>query len=351
MAAISGDQRGKVAGIRPLYMRSRDLPGDITVRELCKNAETTCGINNCEGAQLLANLWRVYCKSEETRAALLVAGMEVRGQAVTLHDTNPYAQLDRAGREKPTTRLTVGDLPMNMECKDIEVALIKLGCELVSNIFYEYDRDDNGRLTRWKTGKRFMYIIVPERPLPKVLALGIYKAKLYHKEQPKNSARKCFNCQAVGHLANDCPMGLICRACGQEGHKSGSDECQISIMNKLEIPSETAFPPLGASQASQAASQAHAVPPKAVLVQGRDPSPQRDSGSKVPAGNLHPSCPGTPCSGKGTKRGPPSSPESPGSPLVSHDTKRDRVDQGKEENETRAKSCSVESEPPDSITQ
>ena len=47
----------------------------------------------------------------------------------------------------------------------------------------ERDRDDNGKLTRWKTGCRFLYMEVPVQPSTKTVMTGIFKASLYHKEQ------------------------------------------------------------------------------------------------------------------------------------------------------------------------
>ena len=56
------------------------------------------------------------------RSDFLLAGMEVRGRAVTLYDANPLAIRDPSGMEKPTTRLLIADLPLAMDEKDIKSA-------------------------------------------------------------------------------------------------------------------------------------------------------------------------------------------------------------------------------------
>ena len=44
-------------------------------------------------------------------------------------------------------------------------------------------RTPQGKLTNFKTGDRFVEIVVPPEPLPKKKSVGIFIASLYHKEQ------------------------------------------------------------------------------------------------------------------------------------------------------------------------
>ena len=70
-------------GTPPVFIPSRNLPDNTenriqcTVRELCAAAEKTSGYNSVIGAQKIGGLWRIYPKSADNRAVLLLKGMEV----------------------------------------------------------------------------------------------------------------------------------------------------------------------------------------------------------------------------------------------------------------------------------
>ena len=92
----------------------------------------------------------------------------------------------------------------------------------------ERDRDERGVLTRWLTGRRFVYITIPGRALPEKISIGSATATLYHREQknkPENST--CSRCFTKGHLASSCTSDIVCRTCNQPGHKSGHPSCPL----------------------------------------------------------------------------------------------------------------------------
>ena len=92
------------SAVNPLYVRARDLPEGTTIRELCLAAEDVSGNKTIDGAQLLNGLYKLYALKDNARTDLLLAGMSVRGKAVT---SNPYQVMDDSGKAKPTTRLLV----------------------------------------------------------------------------------------------------------------------------------------------------------------------------------------------------------------------------------------------------
>ncbi|GFS05761.1 hypothetical protein ElyMa_002946100 [Elysia marginata] len=63
-------------------------------------------------------------------------------------------------------------------------ALGALGVALRSPIKDKHYRDEMGGLTRFKSGRRFVYINIPKTPLPKMMKVGAnFTAYLYYREQ------------------------------------------------------------------------------------------------------------------------------------------------------------------------
>ena len=207
----------------PVFIPSRNLPDNTdngiqyTVRELCAAAEKTSGYNSVIGAQKIGGLWRIYPKSAENRAMLLLKGIEVRNITVNPFDKNPYIVKTPDGeKEVQTTKLIIGNLPISYSNDEIERKLLQLGCEPQSKLMMERDRDERGGLTRWLTGRRFVYIRIPGRALPEEISIGSATATLYHREQknkPENST--CSRCLTKGHLASSCTSDIVCRTCKQ----------------------------------------------------------------------------------------------------------------------------------------
>jgi hypothetical protein len=112
----------------------------------------------------------------------------------------------------------------------------------------ERDRDENGKLTHWKTGRRFLYMQIPKSPLPGTISIGPFKAKLYHKEQKtaqRQNQATCRRCLEKGHVASNCEAPIKCRQCLKSGHKTGDPECSLT--------------PLGAEAEAQGLSKETAV--------------------------------------------------------------------------------------------
>ena len=227
---------------KPLYLKEKDLPYEILVHELCTRCEAVCGKDSVEGAQVIKGLWRIFVKTDEARTQLLMAGISMRGHAVTLSDTNPYRQVDTEGRDVVTTRLLISDLPMYMPDYEVEQMLDKLGVDQRSKVMYDRARDQQSRLSRFKTGKRFVYIVVPEHPLPKSVEFGVFTPKLYYREQVQQRSRQCFKCLEQGHMARECPNQLRCHTCNGVGHKAGDPECGLGIPSPPTPPTPAVHP-------------------------------------------------------------------------------------------------------------
>ena len=133
-------------------------------------------------------------------------------------DLNPYRPVDSNGRVESTTRLTISDIPMHRPAAELEDALSQVRCDLRSKVLYLMARDERGNLSKFKTGNRFVYIIVPETPLPKTFWRGIFNPMLFYKEQPCTSTRKCFKCHESGHIARECINEQVCHTCFGTDH-------------------------------------------------------------------------------------------------------------------------------------
>ena len=67
---------------------------------------------------------------------------------------------------------------------------------MIGSLKYVRARTPQGKLTNFKTGDRFVEIVVPPEPLPKKKIVGIFIASLYHKEQKQKTEEiECGNCR------------------------------------------------------------------------------------------------------------------------------------------------------------
>ena len=157
---------------------------------------------------------------------------------MSLLPKNPFTLQDQ-NSEKPATKLWVGNVPMTVDDNVIETALKKLGCEMRSTVRKELARDKNGKLTKWETGRRFVFITVPATPLPKLCTMGIFSAELYHremKEKRDENRKKCANCLLPDHAAATCTNPVVCLTCFRPGHRRS--ECHQPLSGTRSDPAD-----------------------------------------------------------------------------------------------------------------
>ncbi|KAL8593218.1 hypothetical protein ACOMHN_009873 [Nucella lapillus] len=231
MASTSDSERGTP----PVFIPSRNLPEaeankSYSVRELCAAAEKNSGYNTIVGAQRIGSLWRVYPKTPENRASLLLNGIEIRNRLITPNDKNPFiVHTPQGEKEAPTTKLIIGNLPISYSNSEIEAKLLQLGCQPQSKLLMERDRDEKGGLTRWLTGRWFVYIKIPDHPLPAKINVGPTIATLYHHEQKRTDQDAvCSKCLCTRHRAFSCSSEVVCLTCKQSGHKKGHPSCPLT---------------------------------------------------------------------------------------------------------------------------
>lgn len=220
-----------MAGVIPVFILNNQLPAfeekAFTTAEICSAVEKTSGFDSIEGAQRIGGLWRIYPRSQDARLKILVQGFTIRHVRVEVKNKNPFLVATADGeREKESTKLIINNVPLSYSDEDILKNVKRLDVTIRSKLISERARDDNGKLTRWKTGRRFLYMDPPADPLPKIIEMGPFRASLYHKEQ-RQQDKECRRCFEKGHQTTDCPNNIKCHQCFQEGHKAGDPQCHL----------------------------------------------------------------------------------------------------------------------------
>lgn len=229
----------KMSGVLPLFVMNKRLPAfekkEFSTTEICRSVEKMCGYKTAEGAQRIGGLWRLYLANNEAREKLLIEGMALRGVQISVNDKNPFLvrNIDGVFREVPTTRLIISNVPLSFSDEEIMSAIKALpNVDTRSELFIEKARDENYQLTHWKTGRRFLFISVPDEPLPRSMEIGGFKARLYHKEQKglgqSDQNITCKKCLEKGHKAAQCQNPITCKQCYESGHKAGDPVCKLN---------------------------------------------------------------------------------------------------------------------------
>ena len=94
---------------------------------------------------------------------LLGTGINLRGIQITLRDKNPYLL---PGQEYlATTRLYVRNIPLSFDNDVITSYLKDMDIKMQGPLKYVRARTPQGKLTNFKTGVRFVDIVVPFRAI------------------------------------------------------------------------------------------------------------------------------------------------------------------------------------------
>ena len=206
MSFKKSDVVTEVVSAPPLFFLSKEAPDDISHVEICEATEAITGFDSCVGCQRLGAVWRVYPANRLIRAQLAGQQISIRGRKVSLTLQSPFSFIGPDGQEIPSTRLTVDGLPVSVSSADIEGYIRKAGANLRSPVMWEKARTRQGQLSRWITGRRYLFIDLPTVPLPHRISVGSFSASLFYREQH----RKTF----------------ACFECGEEGHRRGDPSCK-----------------------------------------------------------------------------------------------------------------------------
>jgi len=247
MATMTTPVNEEVQGgekVIPVFFKQNEIISikehPLTTLEVCRAAEKAAGVGSIEGAQVIKNLWRIYCKTNDARQNLLEEKLSLRNITIDIYDQNPYTR--PAGEN---TYLAIHDIPLSYDNTVIQRWLETHGFPPVSSIKYQYARDEQNKLTSYKTGSRFVYVGGDPAKIPDRAQIGLFTAKLWHPGLKKQKATlKCSNCLQTGHIKANCQSQVVCLSCKQEGHRKG--ECPLEAEPQDEdintIPQQDTHP-------------------------------------------------------------------------------------------------------------
>ena len=131
------------------------------------------------------------------------SGISLWGLHISLKDKNPFLISWKEGME--STHLYVRNIPLSFDNDEITNELKSMGVEMIGSLKYVRARTLQDKLTNFKTGDRFVEIVVPPEPLPppppkkKKKSVGIFTASLYRKEQKQKIEEiECRNYRKKG---------------------------------------------------------------------------------------------------------------------------------------------------------
>jgi ribA/ribD-fused uncharacterized protein len=163
-----------------------------------------------EGAQRIGNLWRIYIKSAASRIDLLTKrSLLIQGKLVPLYDQNPM-KTKQTSPEDRKDKLTIRGLPVSLSHDEVKNFLENKNVILSSKIIFSLMRDDNGALTNFTTGDRFLYCNPFDPPLEKQQQIGNFYCQIYHHGK---DGQTCRSCNTAGHRAGD----ALCKAKAADG--------------------------------------------------------------------------------------------------------------------------------------
>ena len=170
---------------------------------LCTAAEETTGFGTVIGNQRTGSLCRIYCTNLNARIELLTKGMVLRGVHCQPNDKNPFVVCAENGQEReiPSTRLTIGNIPLSFSNEEILKSIEQSSdIKTRSRLMDERARDEKGKLSHFKTGRRFIYIDVPKEGTPQNITNWTPQCH----NVPQGTESGDMFCLLQGHYSSTC---------------------------------------------------------------------------------------------------------------------------------------------------
>ena len=126
----------------------------------------------------------------------------MRGRTVQVQGHNPFMIRGYDGEEIPGKKLIISEIPISFSNTELEAVLIRKGLKLGSRLKIKEVRDREGKLTKWRSGRQFVFIDLPKCSIERIIDVSSFKARLFYKEMQQ--ANLCFKCNKPGNRAFEC---------------------------------------------------------------------------------------------------------------------------------------------------
>ena len=182
-----------------------------------------------EGVQRIGQLWRIYVSSIKIRVDLLTKRtLIINGKLVPLYEQNPFITHQKSPEDRKD-KLTVRGLPLSVSNKEIKTLLESQGVILASAVKYSLMRDEDGSLTDFKNGDRYVYCQRFHPPIPKQQKVCGMQCTIYHHGK---TTTECKACNIQGHRPGD----DVCEAKAEEGTIQAFRGYQHPLSNHYSTP-------------------------------------------------------------------------------------------------------------------
>lgn len=190
--------------VEPLFLKVADIPlpdlPPITIVRAISNVIEPKGIH---GVQKVGRLWRIYLKSAACRIQLLARkSIVIAAKMVPMYEQNPFRTNQTSPNDKKD-KLTIKGLPLSVSNEEVEKMLQDNNVELATDVRFGNMRDENGALTSYLNGDRYVYCVPFDPPIPRQQKVGD------------------FHCSVIHHGKDN----MCCRSCNTQGHRAGDERC------------------------------------------------------------------------------------------------------------------------------
>ena len=198
---------------------------NVSEIEVCMAMEEVLDNSNIIGCQKIKNTWKLFLKNEISKLTILQHGLNIRNQKVDLLCESHSKTVVRP------IKVTIKDLPISVKNESIEKYLNDFGAKLKSKIKFAQLRDNEGQLTPYINGDRFVYVdhSILDKPLPRFLLISSFVTRIFHIQQ--NTENICNKCLSAEHPTWKCTGQMSCVVCKTPGHLPGSSECTSYVEN------------------------------------------------------------------------------------------------------------------------
>lgn len=135
---------------KPVYLKNSEIltpaEGKITNFLLVQCVTKVVG-DTVKCIQLDRDLWKIYLTTKEGRDKLLLQGIDVEDQHISVYDSNPYSTGLEAPDDK-SLKITICGVPLSVDDSAVFEMLSKLKVSPITEMYYEKIR--NPETKKWQ---------------------------------------------------------------------------------------------------------------------------------------------------------------------------------------------------------